>query len=125
MKRAALPLLLFVSALAVVCIAQSSGSVPPGHMMLSPPDAFADGHLAALDKQVNLTSEQKPKVRAVFFEEANSLLAIFGDNTMTHEEKQAHIQQIHLATRNRLWNLLTHEQRKLMKEGPAPVRPVA
>ena len=105
MKRIAFQLALFVSAVAVFCIAQGSGAMPPGHMMLSSPDAFAEGHLAALDKQVGLTAEQKPKVRAVFMEEANALFAVFGDKNMTQEQKHARIQQIHVTSRNQVWNL--------------------
>jgi Spy/CpxP family protein refolding chaperone len=125
MNRTVTLLALVLLAFAVLCAAQNIGTMPPGHMMLSSPDAFADGHLAALDKQVTLTGEQKPKVRAVFMAEAKELFAVFGDKTMTQEQKQERIQQIHLTTRNQVWNLLTHEQRKLMNEGPAPLRPVA
>jgi|SRR5208337_417201 len=124
MKRTALLLALFLSVFTFVAHAQNSGAMPPGHQMLSSPDAFADGHLAALDKQVKLTDEQKPKVRAVFLQEANQLFAVFGDKNMTQEQKQARIQQIHVAARDKVWGLLTHEQRKAMTEGPAP-RPVA
>jgi Spy/CpxP family protein refolding chaperone len=125
MKHTALVVTLFVSTFTLFCNAQSTGPIPPGHRMLSSPEAFADGHLAALDKQVNLTAEQKPKVRAVFMEEAEELFAIFGDKNMTQEEKQTRIQQIHVTARTLVWNLLTHEQRKLMNEGPEPPRPVA
>ena len=124
MKRTAILLAIILSAFTLVATAQNSGAAPPGHQMLSSPDAFADGHLAALDKQVALTAEQKPKVRAVFLQEANELFSVFGDKAMTQEQKQARIQQIHLATQNKVWGLLTHEQRKAMTEGPAP-RPVA
>jgi len=89
--------------------------------MLSSPDAFADGHLAALDKQVSLTAEQKPKLREVFLQEAKDLFGIFGDKSMSQEQKQARIQQIHLTTRDKVWGLLTHDQRKQMTEGPRPV----
>ena len=124
MKHTAFRLAIFLFTLATGSIAQSTGAMPPGHMMLSSPDAFADGHLAALDKQVNLTPEQKPKARAVFMEEANALFAIFGDKTMSQEQKQTRIQQIHVIARTQVWNLLTHEQRKLMNEGPVLPRPV-
>ena len=125
MKRIASLFVLLLSALTLIATAQSTGAIPPGHQMLSSPDAFADGHLAALDKQVKLTEDQKPKLREVFLQEANTLFALFGDKTLTPEQKQAHIQQIHINTRNQVWNLLTHEQRKLMNEAPAPPRPVA
>ena len=120
MKATALFLLLLLSAFTLAATAQNSGAMPPGHQMLSSPDAFADGHLAALDKQVKLTAEQKPKLREVFLQEANDLFAVFGDASMSQEQKQARIQQIHLATRDKVWSLLTHEQRKAMTEAPVP-----
>jgi len=125
MNRVAFLLVLLLTWPTLAAFGQSTGAMPPGHQMLSSPDAFADGHLAALDKQVKLTAEQKPKVRAVFLQEANALFAVFGDSTMTQEQKQAHIQQIHIKARDEVWNLLTHEQRKLMNEGTKPPRPVA
>jgi Spy/CpxP family protein refolding chaperone len=120
MKRIALILALALPAFTVTTFAQNSGAIPPGHQMLSSPEAFADGHLAALDKQVSLTTEQKPKLRAVFLQEANELFAVFGDKSMTQEQKQARIQQLHVATRDKVWGLLTNEQRKMMTVPPAP-----
>ncbi len=124
MKLRAVVFSLIVCTLSVVATAQTSGGAPPGHQMLSSPEAFADGHLAALDKQVKLTAEQKPKLRAVFLAEAKELFAVFGDKTLTQEQEQARIQQLHVATQSKVWSLLTHEQRKAMTEVPAP-RPVA
>ena len=124
MKRAAFLLVLLFSVFTLAAAAQTSGAIPPGHQMLSSPDAFADGHLAALDKQVKLSAEQKPKARAVFLEEANQLFAVFSDKTMSQEQKQTRIQQLHINTRNQIWSLLTHEQRKVMSENPEPPRPV-
>ena len=84
------------------------------------PDAFADGHLAALDRQVGLSDEQKPQVRAVFLEEGKNLFAVFGDATLSDAQKQARIQQIHVVTEHKVWGLLTHEQRKMMTQQPVP-----
>ena len=121
MKLRATLLVLMFCTLPVLAHAQNPGAIPPGHRMLSSPDAFADGHLAALDKQVTLTTEQKPKVRTVFLQEANELFAVFGDKSLTQEQKQARIQQLHVATRDKVWGLLTPEQRKLMTDGPRSV----
>lgn len=46
--------------------AQNNGTMPAAQQMLSSPDAFADGHLAALDKQLGLSEELKPPLRSVF-----------------------------------------------------------
>jgi len=124
MKRIVVLLFLTLSVFSFVAQAQNSDAMPPGHQMLSSPDAFADGHLAALERQVGLSPEQKPKLRAVFLQEANDLFAVFGDARLSEAQKQARIQQLHLATQSKVWNLLTHEQRKQMSESPAPPRPV-
>jgi Spy/CpxP family protein refolding chaperone len=124
MKRIAVLLILTLSIFTFAAQSQNSGAAPPGHQMLSSPDAFADGHLAALDKQVGLSPEQRTKARAVFLQEANELFAVFGDSKLSDTQKQARIQQLHVATQSKVWNLLTHEQRKQMSESPAPPRPV-
>ena len=124
MKLRAIFFVLISLSLPFVARAQNSGGIPPGHQMLSSPAAFADGHLAALDKQVGLTADQKPKLRAVFVQEANELFAVFGDQSMSQDQKQARIQQLHVATQSKVWGLLTHDQRKAMSETPAPPRPV-
>jgi len=124
MKQTALLLALILSAFTFVAQAQNSGAAPPGHQMLASPAAFADGHLAALDKQVGLSTEQKLKLRAVFLQEGNDLFAVFGDRSLSDAQKQTRIQQIHVATRDKVWGLLTHEQRKQMSESPATPRPV-
>jgi Spy/CpxP family protein refolding chaperone len=124
MKLRPIFLALIILSLPFIATAQNSGAMPPGHQMLSSPNAFADGHLAALDKQVGLTADQKPKLRAVFVQEANELFAVFGDQLMSQERKQARIQQLHVATQSKVWGLLTHDQRKAMSEAPAPPRPV-
>ena len=121
MRLRATLLALILCTMPALAFSQSSNAIPTGHQMLSSADAFADGHLAALDKQVTLTTEQKPKVRAVFLQEANELFAVFGDKSMAQEQKQARIQQLHIATRDKVWELLTPEQRKLMPDGPRSV----
>jgi hypothetical protein len=113
-----------MSAFTLVSFAQSSGAVPPGHQMLASPEAFADGHLAALDKQVGLSGEQKPRLRAVFLEEGKNLFKVFGDTTLSDTQKQARIQQIHVVTEHKVWSLLTNEQRKMMNVQPLPPRQV-
>jgi Spy/CpxP family protein refolding chaperone len=120
MKRIAVVLALAISAFTFTALAQNSGAMPPGHQMLASPDAFADGHLAALDRQVGLSAEQKPQLRAVFLEEGKNLFAVFGDATLSDAQKQQRIQQLHVITEHKVWGLLTHEQRKQLSEQPAP-----
>ena len=120
MKRIAFYLALFLSVFTLVTVAQNTGAMPPGHQMLASPDAFADGHLAALDKQVTLTAEQKTQLRAVFLQEGKDLFAVFSDQSMSQEQKQARIQELHVVTQNKVWSLLTHEQRKQLTGQAGP-----
>lgn len=94
--------------------------MPSGHQILASPDAFADVHLAALDEQIGLSAEQKPQLRAVLLQDGKDLFAVFGDGSLSDAQKQERIQQLHVATQSKVWNLLTHKQRKQMSESPAP-----
>jgi len=59
-------------------------------------------------------------LRAVFLQEAKYLFAVFSDQSMSLEQTQAQIQQLHVATQSNEWGLLTHEQRKQLSEQPQP-----
>lgn len=120
MKRcfAAVLLLLAISA---VLLAQT-GSMPPGHQMLADPEKFADGHVAALDQKVQLTAEQKPKLRAIFLAEGKQLFAVLNDPTLTQEQKQMSIENLHQQTADKVSSMLTAEQRR--RATPPEERPV-
>jgi hypothetical protein len=85
--------------------------------MLADPNAFADGHVAALDRQVQLTEAQKAKLRPVFLDEGQRLFAIINSTTMPTEQKQSAIQKLHEDTAAKVNSLLTPEQRQIR---PAP-----
>src|SRR6476619_4792926 len=113
MKRLSLILfLLLTSVLSSNLLAQTSPGMPPGHQMLADPDKFADGHVAALDRQVHLSADQKAKLRPVFLEEGKQLFAVLNSSTMANEQKQAAIQKLHEQTAATVGSLLTPEQLK-------------
>lgn len=74
--------LFFVVLFAFVANAQNNGTLSPARQMLSSPDAFADGHLAALDKQLSLAEDLKPPLREVLRQEGQQLIAILGDSSL-------------------------------------------
>lgn len=111
MKKLAALTFVFVILASVGLIAQSGG-MPPGHQMLANPNAFADGHLAALDHQVQLTAEQKAKLRPVFLDEGQKLFAIMNSTTMPTDQKQASIEKLHEETAAKVSSLLTPQQKK-------------
>ena len=111
-KRTALLLILVLTSLSLV--AQSSG-MPAGHQMLSDPNKFADGHLAALDHQLHLTDDQKAKLRPVFLDEGKRLFALLNSTTLSQQEVRAAIGKLHAETAAKVDSLLTPEQRQQMR----------
>jgi hypothetical protein len=112
--------LVFLSAFACVATAQSNAGVPPPQPIISSPEAFADSHLAALDKQVGLSEELKPLLRDVFLQEGKSLLAVLGDTSLSEAQKLTRVNQIRAASHKRVWSLVTHGR---LKPIPKPQQP--
>jgi Spy/CpxP family protein refolding chaperone len=110
--------ILIVLILATSLLAQSvpqqtpPPQAPAGHGILGNPEKFADAHLAALDKAISLSDEQKPRVRSVFVNEARKLVSIFNDATLTDQQKGRSIQSLHLTTLHLVAAELTPEQRQ-------------
>ncbi len=103
---------------------QSQPQAPAGHSILSNPEKFADAHVSALDRAVKLTDEQRPKVRAIFVDEAKRLGKIMSDASITDAQRQNSIQSLHLATIHRVAAELTPEQReKYFQTQPPKPRP--
>jgi len=99
---------------------------PPGHKLLTDADRFADGHVAALDRQLHLTPDQKSKLRPIFKDEAQQLFAIMNNTAMPVEQKQAAIEKLHLETAAKVDSILTPEQRKQVPTpNPQAIRPTA
>jgi Spy/CpxP family protein refolding chaperone len=85
---------------------------PAGHGILGNPEKFADAHLSAIDKAVTLTDEQKPRLRAIFVNEAKKLGTILTDANVTDIQRQRNIQSLHLATIHQVATELTPDQRE-------------
>ena len=109
MRRIAL---FFVVLFTFAASAQNNGTMPSPHQMLSSPAAFADEHMAALEKQIGLPEELKPPLRSVFLREGKDLIAVLGDTSLSEAQKLARIRQVHLIAHNRVWILLTHGLRR-------------
>src|SRR3569832_880113 len=85
---------------------------PSGHSILGNPEKFADAHLAAVDRAVMLSDEQKPKVRAIFVTEATKLGQLFNDSSLTQEQRQRGLQSLHMTTLHLVAKELTPDQQK-------------
>ncbi len=105
--------LLAILFLSATLLAQTPAPQPPaGHGILNNPEKFADAHLAAVDRAVTLTDAQKPRLRAIFLDEAKRLGTILGDAALTDQVRGRKIQSLHLATVHRVAVELTPQQRE-------------
>jgi hypothetical protein len=90
--------------------------------MLANPEKFADGHVTALDQQVQLTADQKLKLRALFLAEGKQLFALLDDQNLSPEQKQIGIEKLHTQTAAKVNSMLTPDQRR--QAAPPEERPV-
>jgi Spy/CpxP family protein refolding chaperone len=87
---------------------------PQGHeaMAASSPEA----HLQMLSEKLNLTEDQKAKLKPIFQDQAQQLKAVHDDSSLTPEQKTAKKKAIHEATHDQINAVLTPEQQEKFKE---------
>ena len=90
---------------------QSATSNPPQE-----PAAQAPGHPDALenDTALNLTQEQKDKIKSIHEDAKQQMLAVKKDTTLSADDQQAKIRQIRNDTRTQVLSVLTPDQRKTL-----------
>ncbi|MGC2210091.1 MAG: hypothetical protein WA532_08245 [Candidatus Korobacteraceae bacterium] len=110
-----------VTMVACLAIAQAGAqAAPPSHNIMSDPNLFADAHLRGVDKQVHLSDKQKEKIRPVFFAEGQKLIAILNDPSLSQDQREQLIGQLHDETAAKVASMLTPEQRKSQQQAPPP-----
>ena len=78
----------------------------------------AEKRLKRASKRLNLTDEQKEKIRPIFQDEQKQMNEIEAESTLTPQQKHKKMRQIRLASRSQMDAILTPEQ----KEKMPPVR---
>ena len=73
-----------------------------------------------LSKQLNLTDEQKPKVRAIFEDEMKQRQAMRDDASLSREDRMEKMRAMNESTQKQIAKILTADQKKkwdeIMKE---------
>jgi periplasmic protein CpxP/Spy len=70
------------------------------------------GQLERLSKELNLTDEQKTKVKPILDEQTKQMHATQEDSSLTQEQKHDKMKQIHETTHSQINDILTPEQQK-------------
>jgi Spy/CpxP family protein refolding chaperone len=73
-------------------------------------------HLEWLSKELNLTDEQKEKVRPILDEQSKQMRATQEDTSLSQEQKREKMKQIHQTTHSQINDILKPEQQKKFAE---------
>jgi protein CpxP len=76
----------------------------------------AEQRLAHLSQQLNLTDDQKAKIKPILEDEDARTKALWEDTSTPREDKRAKFMSIHQATMDQVKSLLTDEQQKKLSD---------
>jgi Spy/CpxP family protein refolding chaperone len=75
-----------------------------------------EAHLQMLSEKLNLTEDQKAKLKPVLQDQAQQMKAVRDDTSLTPEQKAAKKKAIHETTHDQINAVLTPEQQEKFKE---------
>jgi periplasmic protein CpxP/Spy len=87
---------------------------PQGHEAMSA--SSADAHLQMLSEKLNLTDDQKAKLKPIFEDQGQQLKAVQEDASLTPDQKAAKKKAIHEKGHDQINAVLTPEQQEKFKE---------
>ena len=102
-----------VAALAVP-LAQSK-SQPASVPQAADKETGKRGRLQATVESLNLTDDQKPKVNDIFVDAKAKREAVFGDTSLSDDQKKAKMKELHEGTMTKLNEVLTPDQQVELK----------
>jgi protein CpxP len=78
--------------------------------------ATAESRLEELSKQLNLTDDQKAKLKPILQDESQQLQAVRNDASLDHDQKMAKAKEIRGAHKSQIKEVLTPDQQKKWEE---------
>lgn len=97
---------------------QSGAAAPPDSVQASSPQGGhgggggMDADMPENDPAMNLTDDQKTKIAAIRADAKDQMKAVKKDTSLTDEQRQQKMKQIHMDTRKQVWAVMTPEQQK-------------
>ena len=110
--------LLVVLTTGLVLAGQNSApqTPPQGHEAMGAAASSPDAHLQMLTEKLNLTDEQRTKLKPILQDQAQQLKAVHDDTSLTPEQKTAKMKAIHASFHDQVNAVLTPEQQAKLKE---------
>lgn len=101
-------------------------SVASQQKQQSPEDTYgSEEHFEFMSKQLNLTAEQKPKVKAIVEAQMQQWAVLEKNKTLTGKQKIERIREINQEAQTKIEKILTPEQRQklqaIMEQAKPPV----
>jgi len=78
--------------------------------------ATAESRLEEMSKQLNLTDDQRAKLKPILQDEVQQLQAVHNDASLSQDQKKAKAKEIHAASKPQINSVLTPDQQKQWKE---------
>ena len=97
---------------------QSGAATPPDSAQAGSPQgghgggAGMDADTPESDTAMNFTDDQKTKIAAIRADAKDQMKAVKKDTSLTDEQRQQKMNQIHMDTRKQVWAVMTPEQQK-------------
>jgi Spy/CpxP family protein refolding chaperone len=111
---------LFVSVTAFAQESSEPPATPAPAPRRHPQVNRAEQRLKRLSKRLNLTDDQKEKLRPILQDEQKQLQAIDDDTSLTPQQKHRKVREIRLTSRSQMDGILTDEQKKLLPSQRTP-----
>ena len=112
-----LPLLVVVTT-GVLLLGQNSAPKTPqqGHEAMGAAANTPDAHLQMLTEKLNLTDEQRTKLKPILEDQSQQLKAVHDDTSLSPDQKTAKMKAIHASFHDQINAVLTPEQQAKLKE---------
>jgi periplasmic protein CpxP/Spy len=76
----------------------------------------ADQHLQMLSEKLNLTDDQKAKVKPILQDQMQQMKAVREDSSLSEEQKRAKMKSVHESMHDQINAVLTPEQQEKFKQ---------
>ena len=111
-------LTILVLSTAGVTFAQTSpqASTPDKHAGMHQKGQSAEQHLQMLSEKLNLTDDQKAKVKPILQDQMQQMKAVREDSSLSEDQRRAKMKSIHESLHDQINAVLTPEQQAKFKQ---------
>ncbi len=88
----------------------------PAQKQAPSPERRVDRMLDRMTQNLNLTDEQRGKLRPILLDQAQQILALRQDTSLSPQDRQAKVRALRRATRQKVDQILTPEQKAQHRE---------